>query len=174
MRRRSLPVIQMDHLERFIRAGKPLVVLRTSAAAFQTRKDPHPGYVVWDRFDQEVLGCNYQGYNPKSRETGCDVWIAPRRPNIRSCRESPLSFTAPRGSTGSSRWPTRLKCCCAGRWSTEDPDEPVAWTNTYAGGRVFYTTLGHPGDFENPAFQRLLLNAIHWVSSTNINQERTP
>ncbi len=77
MRRRSLPVIQMDHLERFIRAGKPLVVLRTSAAAFQTRQDPQPGYVVWDRFDQEVLGCNYQGYNPKSRETGCDVWIEP-------------------------------------------------------------------------------------------------
>ena len=71
MRRRSLPVVQMDHLERFIRAGKPLVVLRTSAAAFQTRKDPELGYVVWDRFDQEVLGCNYQGYNAQSRETGC-------------------------------------------------------------------------------------------------------
>ena len=49
-----------------------------------------------------------------------------------------------------------------GRWSKEDPDEPVAWTNTCQGARVFYTTLGHPGDFQIEAFNRLLLNAIHW------------
>ena len=28
---------------------------------------------------------------------------------------------------------------------------------------VFYTTLGHPSDFENPAFRQLLLNAIRWA-----------
>ena len=65
MRRRSLPVIQMDGLERYLRAGKPLVALRTSVVAFQTKRDPQPGYVVWDQFGQEVLGCNYQGYNPQ-------------------------------------------------------------------------------------------------------------
>ena len=112
MRRRSLPVTQMDHLERFIRAGKPLVVLRTSAAAFQTRQDPQAGYVVWDRFDQEVLGCNYQGYNPKSRETGCDVWIVPEAADhpILARRRSPSS-TVPRGSIGSARWPIRRAYC---------------------------------------------------------------
>lgn len=50
-----------------------------------------------------------------------------------------------------------------GRWSDTESVEPVAWTNTYEGGRVFYTTLGHPGDFENPAFCQLLLNAIQWT-----------
>jgi type 1 glutamine amidotransferase len=49
-----------------------------------------------------------------------------------------------------------------GRWSAEDPEEPVAWTNTYRGGRMFYTTLGHPGDFQNEAFRRMLVNAVRW------------
>jgi type 1 glutamine amidotransferase len=54
------------------------------------------------------------------------------------------------------------KTLLTGRWSKEDPDEPVAWTNTYQDARVFYTTLGHPGDFQIEAFNRLLSNAIHW------------
>ena len=45
------------------------------------------------------------------------------------------------------------------------PTEPVAWTNlTSAGGRVFFTSLGHSGDFAQPTFQRLLYNAITWAA----------
>ena len=45
--------------------------------------------------------------------------------------------------------------------------EPVAWTRTYRGtagndARVFYTSLGHPQDFENASIRRLLVNAIFW------------
>ncbi len=29
--------------------------------------------------------------------------------------------------------------------------------------RVFYTSLGHPGDFENASFRRLLRNAVFWA-----------
>jgi rhodanese-related sulfurtransferase len=39
----------------------------------------------------------------------------------------------------------------------------VAWTHRYKGGRVFYTSLGHPKDFANPAFRQLLVNAIFWA-----------
>ena len=43
--------------------------------------------------------------------------------------------------------------------------EPIAWVNeTSHGNRVFYTSLGHVGDFEQPAFNRLLSNAIHWAA----------
>jgi len=169
MRRRSLPVVQMDHLERFIRAGKPLVVLRTSAAAFQTRQDANPGYVVWDTFDKEVLGCNYQGYNPKSRDTGCDVWVEPANAGHPILNGVDTRFHSPAWIYRQRPLADTVQVLLSGRWSTEDPDEPVAWTNTVAGGRVFYTTLGHPGDFENTAFQRLLLNAIHWASQREQN-----
>jgi type 1 glutamine amidotransferase len=29
--------------------------------------------------------------------------------------------------------------------------------------RVFYTSLGHPGDFDNAAFCRMLRNAVFWA-----------
>ena len=44
-----------------------------------------------------------------------------------------------------------------------DHTEPVAWTHDYQGARVFYTSLGHEKDFEDAAFRRLLVNAIHWT-----------
>jgi type 1 glutamine amidotransferase len=40
--------------------------------------------------------------------------------------------------------------------------EPVAWTNTYGKSRIFYTSLGHADDFNDPSFVRLLSNAVEW------------
>jgi nicotinamidase-related amidase len=163
MRRRSLPVTQMDHLERYLRAGKPLVALRTSVVAFQTKRDPEPGYVVWDRFDKEVLGCDYQGYDPKSRATGCDVWTEAKAAGHPILASVPARFHSPCWLYRQRPLAAGVQVLLSGRWSQEAPEEPVAWTTTYQGGRVFYTTLGHPGDFADAAFQRLLLNAIRWA-----------
>ncbi len=46
------------------------------------------------------------------------------------------------------------------------PEEPLAWTNTYGEqkARIFYTSLGHPGDFEQPAFRQLLVGALTWAT----------
>jgi type 1 glutamine amidotransferase len=42
--------------------------------------------------------------------------------------------------------------------------EPVAWTHVGpGGGRVFYTSLGHPYDFDLTDFRTLLRNAIFWA-----------
>ena len=167
MRRRFLPVVQMDHLERYIRSGKPLVAIRTSCVPFAESgglRRPGPGHVVWQHFDQEVLGCNYQGYDPKSRKTGCDVRIVPEaadRPLLEGVE--PAGFHSP-------SWLYRMRPLAAtarpllmGRWSDRTEPEPVAWTNTYQGGRIFYTSLGHPDDFKLPPFNRLLLNAVRWA-----------
>ena len=41
-----------------------------------------------------------------------------------------------------------------------EPEEPVAWTFVRAdGGKSFYTSLGHPSDFEETPFVSLLVNA---------------
>ena len=40
--------------------------------------------------------------------------------------------------------------------------EPVAWVR-HRPGRVFCTRLGSVADFQQPAFLRLLLNAVAWV-----------
>ena len=43
------------------------------------------------------------------------------------------------------------------------PVEPVAWVNRKGTSRIFYTSLGHPGDFDRPEFRRLLKNAVFWA-----------
>ena len=42
--------------------------------------------------------------------------------------------------------------------------EAVAWTYSYQAHRGFCTTLGHPADFRQPSFLRLLANAIFWTA----------
>ena len=41
--------------------------------------------------------------------------------------------------------------------------EPVTWVNHHGKARVFYTSLGHPEDFREEPFRRLLSNALLWA-----------
>ncbi len=57
-----------------------------------------------------------------------------------------------------------------GRAGEVTPHEPVAWTNSRPnGGKVFYTSLGHPDDFDLPAFQTLLRNAVYWAADVPLD-----
>jgi len=152
-------------VERYIRAGKPLVALRVSTVPFQVDPAQRPeGNVIWRDFDQEVLGCHYRGYNAEARKTGSDVWA------VTEARGHPILAGLARARFHSPMWIYRQNplapsatVLCKGRWSDQEPEEPVAWTNSYEGGRVFYTTLGHWDDFKNRSFNRLLKNAIRWA-----------
>ncbi len=46
--------------------------------------------------------------------------------------------------------------------------QPVAWTRSYKGARVFFTTLGHPKDFEQESMRRLLINGIYWALGRDV------
>ncbi|MHC4528703.1 MAG: ThuA domain-containing protein [Planctomycetota bacterium] len=165
MRRRALPVTQMDHLERYIRSGKPIVGIRVSIVPFQVKPADRPdGHVLWHDFDQQVLGCHYRGYDRGSRQTGCDVWAADAAKNHPILRD-----IDPKGSHSTS-WIYKLEplaesttLLMEGRWAEDEPVQPVAFTNTYNGARVFFTSLGHPDDFQNESFRRLLLNGVYWA-----------
>ena len=44
-------------------------------------------------------------------------------------------------------------------------DHPMGWTRKYGEGKVMATALGHNGlSFENPNFQRLVLNGVDYVA----------
>jgi type 1 glutamine amidotransferase len=44
-------------------------------------------------------------------------------------------------------------------------DYPLAWTQTYGGGRSYYNALGHfPETWQDSRFQRQLLGAIQWLA----------
>jgi len=162
VRRRTLSEAQLAIVRRHVEAGKPVVGIRTASHAFSLRGDqaPPPKHASWTTFDAKVLGGNYQGHHGNSPPTplavakqagthailaGVDVTQLQRTGSL--YQVSPLApKTVP---------------LLIGSVEGEDP-EPVAWTHTYQGGRVFYTSLGHVGEFKQPAFRRFLANAIFW------------
>lgn len=168
VRRRVLPTEQLDVFRKFIADGKPVVGIRTASHAFSLRDgEPPAGHAVWPEFDRDVLGGNYQGHHDNQPGVGppTRVWVLPE------AREEAVLKGLPEGewSVVSTLYLTqplgpRAKPLMMGRVENRLPHEPVTWTNTHVGGgRVFYTSLGHPADFELPAFRQLLLNGIRWA-----------
>ena len=45
-------------------------------------------------------------------------------------------------------------------------ERPITWVKPYGQGRVAYTALGHDKQqTENPHFQQLVVNAVHWAAN---------
>jgi type 1 glutamine amidotransferase len=120
-----------------------------------------PGLAEWETFDADVLGGNYHGHFPTDRSALVEV--------ADSAAHHPILAGIP----GSSQWTTngalyrvtplrdRTTVLMYGQIEGQ-PAEPVAWTHSYRGGRVFYTSLGHPDDFDNDGFNRMLVGAVFW------------
>jgi type 1 glutamine amidotransferase len=149
VRRRTLPDAQLAKFKAYLGRGKPLVALRTSCHAFET----------WKTFDKDVLGCNYAGHHGKDLK----IDVSPAA----EAKGSPLLDGVKPYRSGSSLYKVTplvngATPLLVGKIEGA-PEQPVAWTNTYHGGRVFFTTLGHQNDFKAPEFRRLLLNGITWA-----------
>ena len=175
IRRRALPKRQLDVFRRFVADGKPIVALRTASHAFALRaSEPPAGHDVWPEFDRDVLGGNYQGHHGNQPGTGPAtwVWILPE------AHGHDLLQGLPAGEWTVSSWlyktqPLGPQAVPLMMGRVDDlPHVPVTWTNTHSGGgRVFYTSLGHPDDFQLPAFRRLLLNGTYWAAGLEVPRE---
>jgi type 1 glutamine amidotransferase len=169
IRRRTLTKDQLALFREHAAAGKPIVAIRTSSHGFSPPLGGSvpSGHEAWNEFDREVLGGNYTGHHGNSKPGDPKTYVkvipeAARHPILKGVpsdefqvrswlyKVSPLSKSA-----------TALMI---GRVEGRDPPEPVAWTHTHKGGRIVYTSLGHPDDFKLAAFQTLLKNAIDWAA----------
>jgi type 1 glutamine amidotransferase len=151
----------MDALRAHLERGKPLVAIRTSSHAFEPKTKYPEGSATWPEFDVEVLGGDYQNHFGKVA-----TFV---KPTAEGLKHPILKGVAPDEiKVASSLYKSRnladgTRTLMQGRLEPKDTVEPVAWTNTYKGGRVFYTSLGGVEDFQTPAFRLMLLNAIHWA-----------
>lgn len=172
VRRRPLRAEQMQVIRDFVRSGKPLAGIRTASHPFHLRAEKtESGLEQWSEFDAEVWGGNYTGH------FGNDLL-----PRISSVAEQANHWilegqSIPVASTGSLYKTLPLKPgtipLLMGAIPGEEP-QPVAWTYTRSdGGRSFYTSLGHVGDFEQSAFQELLKRGIYWASKQSLPEAKT-
>lgn len=152
-RRLRLSGDELERVKSYCRSGKPIVGLRTASHGIQT----------WLELDTEVLGGNYQGHWRNDLET--QVQIVP------DAKDHPLlEGVAPFVSAGSLYKNKGLAddCRVLVRGTSPEGTEPIAWTRDYKGGRIFYTSLGHPRDFQQESFRRLLANALFWAAGRDV------
>ena len=171
LRWRQLPQDQLDHIEAYLKTGKPVMGFRTTTHAFNYPKGDER--IKWNAFGEFALNSppgwgGKAGHTHYGHKSSTDVTIIPEQAknpiltgvdpsfHVRSWLYRVLPDYPTKGST----WLLMGKAVDPDKEAIENP---VAWTGTNSfGGKVFMTTLGHPEDFRLESFQRLIVNAIHW------------
>ena len=159
-RRRALSSEQLGAIRDYLAAGKPLVGIRTANHAFSVHGDVVEGYEKWWEFVPEVLGCKNQGYG--SAKLGTDVAV------VEEAKDHPIlnGVEPDKWHSDGSLYlvkPIDEKATTLLTGTVEGETEPIAWTWKSKNSRVFYTSLGYPDDFKQPAFRALLINGIFWA-----------
>jgi type 1 glutamine amidotransferase len=190
---RNLPDEQMKHIDDYLRAGKPVIGMRTATHAFNVPKDrayAHYGNGYggekkeWaDGFGRLVLGekwINHHGHHGKESTLGLVAPGAEDHPILRGIAVGtiwgPTDVYGVRLPLPGDSQPLLLGQVLAGMTPDAPPVEgkknepmmPVAWTKTYSiddgpSGRVFTTTMGSSTDLAAEGTRRLLVNAAYWA-----------
>jgi type 1 glutamine amidotransferase len=171
LRWRQLVPEQLALIEDYLKSGKPIMGFRTTTHAFNFPKGHESE--KWNAFGEFALNAP-PGWGGKAAHTHyghnstTDVSVIPKAkkhpilagvsPNFHV--SSWLYRVLPDYPTKGSEWLLMGKSVNPDKAAI---DNPVVWVGTNSfGAKVFTTTLGHPEDFSVEAFQRLLINAIHW------------
>lgn len=152
-RRLQIDGEQLERVKKYCLSGKPIVGLRTASHAFQK----------WLALDKEVLGGNYK--NHFGAGPLCEVRIEEKAKN-----HPVLKGVKPFSSVSSLYKNTGIAADCTLLMTGSIPGhtEPLTWIREYKGGRIFYSSLGHPRDFENENFVRMVVNALYWTTRREV------
>ena len=152
---------EMEALQRYLAGGKGVVGLRTSSHAFSF--DPDSKWASWNEgFGRDVLGSPWSSHHGHSSST--DVTVLPDAP-AELVAGLPQAF-----HVRSWLYRTELQPWCRPvlfgvpvEPESDPTPGPVAWIGMPEGRRTFYTSLGHPDDFDLAAFRALLRNGAAWT-----------
>ena len=175
---------QMQHFDKYLKRGGPVIGLRTSTHAFSNKDNAKWAHYSWDYngskrewkdgFGEVVLGetwISHYGTNHKqssrliieSAEKGHPILTGVKNMAVQSG-----GYTAmPRGEV------LVRGQVLNGMTANSKPDTtkkllPVAWTRNYKidsgkSGRAFATTHGASEDILNEGFRRMLINSTFWA-----------
>jgi type 1 glutamine amidotransferase len=181
---RALPDDQLNAILSFAESGKPMVGFRTATHAFQYQDDEARAYLneAWPRkvFGQHWI--THHGHFDDGANPLTDVQITPDQQGhvilrgVAPFQAHSWLYHVHGGAYelyGDSQPLLTGTALQSNHAANDRLDEfpltnPVAWTKTYTGAsgraaRVFFTTLGHPYDFEEESMRKLALNGILWA-----------
>lgn len=173
----KLPDEEWQVIEDYLKSGKAVVGLRTANHSFKYPKG-HPRFAWNDDFGRRALGSPYIVH--QSSETKVQVvpenvghpimthvakreWTSPGTLYLARMEEGCVPLLM-----GSGTGKARLLKKSFGEIKVKEHETAAvawAWENEW-GGKSFYTSLGHPGDFAEESFNRLLLNAVCWAAES--------
>lgn len=178
---RALPEAELSRILKYVESGKPMVGFRTTTHAFLYPKDsPHAH--LNDGFGREVFGQQWLVHHGHTSTTlvTADRDNA-RHPILNGVADFPAASWLYHVAPLAGRNTVLLVGTSVKSERTKQPQyppvQPVAWTREYKGARVFFTTLGHPADFEQASMRRLTVNAILWALGRDVpagGAEATP
>jgi type 1 glutamine amidotransferase len=173
IRYRFLPDDQLQKILAYCRSGKPRVGLRTTNHAFRYRVLPDDPKKKWDYgFGTEFFGQRFIGYQAGQTEVslieaqkghailrGVKPFRSPSWLYYADKEEYPIA---------SDVVPLLMGHPVTAKPKTPPVPQLCAWFQVKdkpGGGktRVFYTSLGHPQDFEIESMRKLLVNAVLWA-----------
>jgi type 1 glutamine amidotransferase len=184
---RELPDEQMEHIDKYLKSGKPVIGMRTATHAFNYKKDPGSKFSHYDfqsksegwqnGFGKKVLGETWVSHHGDHGKEGTraltegtnakhpiltgvkDIWCATDVYTIEKLHPGAevLLYGQPTKGMTPSSPPNLRKSIM-----------PVAWTTTYElqpgkKGRVFASTMGASIDLLNEDLRRLFVNACYWT-----------
>ncbi|MDA0349172.1 MAG: hypothetical protein O3C43_17850 [Verrucomicrobia bacterium] len=181
MRFLNLPDVEMEHFDRYVQSGKPIIALRTSTHAFRIPDGP------WRKYDYAYEGKEY--LNGFGRQVLGETWVAHNGDNhLQSTRLTPVKHQKRHPvltgvgemhtQTGSylvspreGSWPLVMAQPLKGMAVDSDPHPalysvPAVWTrfrDVGEKGRVLACTHGASVDLLDDGLRRLLVNACFWA-----------
>ncbi len=173
MRFLKLPDEEWQSVEAYLKSGKPIIGLRTANHSFKYPKG-HPRFEWNDGFGRRAMGTPYIVH--QSSETAIKIiaenaghpimthvskqdWVSPGTLYLAKLEDGCVPLVEGSG-TGRERL---LKKSFGEIQVKKFETAPVAWAwENEWGGKSFYTSFGHPGDFAEASFNRMLINAVHW------------
>ena len=187
LRFRQLPDEQMKYFDEYLRAGKPILGLRTSTHAFRYPADcesPFARYsfdsATWPGgFGKQVLGetwISHHGHHKKESTRGVIEPAQRAHPILRGVTD----VWGPTDVYGIGNLPEGCEVLLRGQvlvgmdpsdtpvvGEKNDPMMPLAWVRNYQvsddrSARIFCTTLGASQDFLSEGSRRLVVNACYW------------
>lgn len=152
-RRLKIDGKQLEMVKKYATSGKPIVAIRTASHGFQN----------WLAMDKEVLGGDYGNHYGHDLKTEVKLTDAGgNHPVLNGVK----AFPATGGLYKNANPAKDVTILMTG--TIPDHTEPITWVRDYKGGRVFYTSLGHPDDFKDENFVRMLTNAVFWTAKKDV------
>jgi len=186
---RDLPDEQMAYIDRYLKAGKPVVGMRTATHAFNMTGETYTRY-TWNSsdpdwnggFGRRILGetwVAHHGVHGSESTRGIVAPDARARPITRGLDDAdvwgPTDVYRVRLPLPNGCEPIILGQVLAGMTPDAAPVDgdknaplmPVAWTTTHdvgpRPGRVFTTTMGAATDLTSEGTRRMLVQGVYWA-----------